>query len=139
MSARYLLDTNIFLFRIINEEMLDKNVFGILDDYENLLYVSSESVKEVLHLWQCGKVSFARWKTAADIFASIDDLRLTVKYVQPEHLLTFGALPLVKDHHDPSDRLIIAQGITEKMTTVSSDNKFPLYRRYGLKLIYNRR
>ncbi|GHV23652.1 hypothetical protein AGMMS49959_17400 [Planctomycetales bacterium] len=139
MNNRYLIDTNIFLFRVMEVEALNKNVVDIFDDYENSIYLSSESVKEVLHLWQNGKVSLPIWKTAANIFASIEDLHIVVKYVRPEHLLTFGALPLVKDHRDPSDRLIIAQGVTEKMTVISSDTKFPLYRRYGLRLIYNQR
>ncbi|MDR1779439.1 MAG: hypothetical protein LBR50_01745 [Tannerella sp.] len=40
--------------------------------------------------------------------------------------------------NDPSDRLIIAQAITEKIPLISSDKQFPKYRKYGLAFILNR-
>ncbi|MDR2583799.1 MAG: hypothetical protein LBC75_09995 [Fibromonadaceae bacterium] len=53
---RYLLDTNILVFHAQNGENLDKNVISILDDYENLIHVSSEVVKEAMHLIRYGKI-----------------------------------------------------------------------------------
>jgi PIN domain nuclease of toxin-antitoxin system len=47
-------------------------------------------------------------------------------------------LALVEGHNDPSDRLIISQALTEKMPLISSDKKFPKYRKLGLDLISNR-
>ena len=38
------------------------------------------------------------------------------------------------DHRDPSDH-IISHAITERMTLMSSDTKFPFYRNQGLELI----
>jgi len=67
-----------------------------------------------------------------------DILGFKVKYVSKEHLRTFTKLDLVEDHNDPSDRLIIAQAITEKIPLISSDKKFPKYRKQGLDLIFNR-
>jgi PIN domain nuclease of toxin-antitoxin system len=90
-----------------------------------------------LFLRQNGKIKNPLWKVPQDIFASIAEAGITVKYIQREHLLTFGSLALIKGHCDPSDRLIIAQAITEKMPLISSDGKFHLYRQYGLHLIYN--
>jgi PIN domain nuclease of toxin-antitoxin system len=43
----------------------------------------------------------------------------------------------VQDHKDPFDHIIIAQAISHKMTLVSSDTKFPFYRKQGLRLIEN--
>ena len=40
-------------------------------------------------------------------------------------------------HNDPSDRLIIAQAIIEKIPIISSDKKFPEYRKQGLEFIPN--
>ena len=42
-----------------------------------------------------------------------------------------------QEHKDPFDHIIIAQAITHKMTLVSSDTKFPYYRKQGLKLVEN--
>ena len=74
-----------------------------------------------------------------DVFDFIEDtLGFNVKYVSKEHLRTFAKLNLVEGHNDPSDRLIISQSLTEKMLLISSDTKFPKYRKQGLDLIVNR-
>ncbi len=43
------------------------------------------------------------------------------------------------DHKDPTDRIIIAQAIAEKIPIVSSDTKFHDYKRSGLKFVFNKR
>jgi len=48
-------------------------------------------------------------------------------------------LPLLPDHKDPTDRIAIAQAITEKIPLISSDRKFHDYRRYGLDFVFNKR
>lgn len=40
-------------------------------------------------------------------------------------------------HKDPIDHIIIAQAISHRMTLISSDTKFPFYRKQGLDLIVN--
>jgi len=120
-----------------NEELSD-NVQAIRDDYENLIYVSSESIKEFVHLVQESRITLKKAFRALDVFDLIENsLGFNVKYVAREHLRTFTALNLVEGHTDPSDRLIIAQAITEKMPLISSDKKFPKYRKMGLNLIVN--
>ncbi|MBR2237212.1 MAG: hypothetical protein IJ887_04960 [Prevotella sp.] len=44
---------------------------------------------------------------------------------------------VAKGHKDPFDHMIISHAITEKMTLVSSDLRFPFYRRQGLSLLFN--
>jgi len=56
-----------------------------------------------------------------------------------EHLRTLTELPIFPDHKDPTDRIIIAQAITEKIPIVSSDRKFHDYKRYGLDFVFNKR
>ena len=41
-------------------------------------------------------------------------------------------------HKDPSDHVIISQAITEHLPLISSDTRFPFYRKQGLELIENR-
>ncbi|MDR3094502.1 MAG: type II toxin-antitoxin system VapC family toxin [Bacteroidales bacterium] len=134
---RYLIDTNVFLFYVFSNK-LDDSVRQILENYENSIYLSSESVKEVIHLFQREKIKTKRWKRSADIFTSIDEWNITIKYVSKEHLQTFASLDSVENHNDPSDRLIIAQAITEKLPLISSDRKFEHYRRQKLNFIYNK-
>jgi len=38
---RYLLDTNIFIYLVIDPDQLSRDVKAILDDYDNTFYMSS--------------------------------------------------------------------------------------------------
>jgi PIN domain nuclease of toxin-antitoxin system len=119
-------------------ERLTKKVRYIIGDYGNLVYMSSESVKEIMHLLQSGKITVKQWKTAENVVDFITkDTSFEIKYPKEEHLRTLAKLPLFSDHRDPSDRVIIAQAITEKIPLVSSDKKFSLYKNYGLDFIFN--
>ena len=42
-----MLDTNIFAFYVEEEDRLSQDVYAILEDYGNKLYMSSESIKEL--------------------------------------------------------------------------------------------
>jgi PIN domain nuclease of toxin-antitoxin system len=117
---RYFLDTNILIFIIQNNSNLNKDVISILRDYENILYVSSEVVKETMHLILYNKIEVKQWKNPNDIWKSINEWNIKVDYVKEEHLKTLGNLNPAKDHKDPADHIIIAQAITNKMPIISS-------------------
>ncbi|GHT22812.1 twitching motility protein PilT [Bacteroidia bacterium] len=137
---RYLIDTNIFIYMIADKPSLSRDVNHIIDDCSNLLYISSESVKEMIHLFQTGKVIVKKWKTAQDIVDSIEkEWNMAIKYVQREHLVAFSGLARVENHNDPSDRLIIAQAICEKIPLISSDGKFVHYRKQDLQFVFNKK
>jgi PIN domain nuclease of toxin-antitoxin system len=136
---RYLIDTNLFI-NIIEDKFISDDVRYILE-YEPEKYISYESIKEFIHLAQNGKIEMKKkQETTFNIFHFIEKLLCwKVKYIREEHLKTLARLDLVEGHSDPSDRLIIAQAITEKLTLISSDTAFPKYRKQGLDLIQNRK
>ena len=135
---RYLIDTNV-LANIAEDKYIPNDVDAILDDYENQIYVSSESVKEFIQLVQTGRVVPKSSFRSLDVFDLIEnEFGLNVKYVTKEHLRTLSKLETVEGHNDPNDRLIIAQAITEKIPLISSDTKFPKYTKFGLDFIPNR-
>jgi len=135
---RYLLDTNIFI-DYVADDYISTDILNLIDSYENQIYVSSESMKEFIHLVQNGRVVPKKEIRSLDIFDLIETtFGFEVKYVTKEHLRTFAKLDLVEGHNDPSDRLIISQALTEKIPVISSDTKFPKYRKQGLDLIINR-
>jgi PIN domain nuclease of toxin-antitoxin system len=136
--TRYLIDTSIFLFLVLDDERLTKKVENILDDYNNLIYLSSESVKEVIYLLQSKKITVKQWKKPENVFDFItNETNIEIKYVKEEHLRTLANLPFFSDHKDPSDRIIIAHAITEKIPLISSDGKFSYYKSSGLEFIFN--
>lgn len=140
---RLYLDTNILVFLLGERSSLDNDVLEVLFDYSNTLYTSSVCVHELIHLFQIGKVFWKKTNgkpfEAADVPASLREMSVEVKAVTERHLAEYARLPLVRDHRDPFDRLIIAQAISDKATLVSSDLKFQWYERYGLRFVQNKR
>lgn len=137
---RCLLDTCLFL-DWATDDYISPDIQSILGDYDNTLYLSSESIKECINLIQQGKVSLPVNENV-DVFDFIEnELGLTIKYVTKEHLQKMMTLPNVEGHTDPSDRLIIAQAVSENLTLLSSDQQFPKYKKLhiGLDLIENKR
>jgi PIN domain nuclease of toxin-antitoxin system len=125
---------------MVNEiDLFSNDIQRVFEDSENIIYVSSESLKEFVHLVQTGKIILKKNFRSLDIFDLIENtLGFYVKYITKEHLRTFTNLNLVEGHNDPSDRLIISQALTEKIPLISSDRKFPKYRKQGLELIVDR-
>jgi len=136
---RYLIDSNILIYYVTDTSLLTREVEDILADYGNRIYVPSKCVEELIYLQQSGRVHIKQWKTAEDVLRTIRELGFGIKHTGDEHLLTLARLPLFPDHKDPTDRIIIAQAITEKTPIISSDRKFHDYERYGLEFVYNKR
>ncbi|MDR0866471.1 MAG: type II toxin-antitoxin system VapC family toxin [Candidatus Symbiothrix sp.] len=134
--ARYLLDTNIVLFSMHEPEELDRNVWNRLRDYNNIFYVSTVSIQEIIHLHKRNKIK-TNWKKAEDILSNIEALHFELLPVKREHLVTYARLSTTEAHNDPYDHIIISQAITEKITLISSDQKFKEYAKQKLEFIFN--
>lgn len=142
---RYYLDTNILIFiKTGRTDELSSETRELLDDYGNLFYTSSVCVHEFIHLCQIGKVTInSRRKHSEtdglDVLPWLEEAGIEVRPVTEKHLAKMAALPLRRDHHDPFDRLIIAQAIADGVSVITSDRQFAHYRRQGLGLVFNER
>ena len=133
---RYLADTNIFVFYAIDPQQLNRDVVEILGDYENLIYISTESLRELVVHYNNKALLRKYWKTKIDMLRSITgQYGLQILPLAPDVMYTYGKMNIY--HNDPSDHVIIAQAITMKMPLISDDNRFPDYRKEGLELIEN--
>lgn len=140
---RYYLDTNILIYMLNrNSNELSRDVVAILMDYSNTFRTSTVCVHELIHLFQIGKVPLKRNGKNADIseFSEwLKNMGIDIVPVSVKHLEKLASLPLMDDHRDPNDRLIIAQAISDKVALVSSDRKFDKYVKYGLDFVFNKR
>jgi len=136
---RYMIDSNILIFSAAYRDQLTADVKDILFDYGNRIYVPAKCVEETMYLQQSGRIHIKQWKCAEDVLRTIEALGFGIKHTGDEHLWTLAKLPIFPDHKDPTDRIIIAQAITEKTPIISSDRKFHDYRRYGLDFVFNKR
>jgi PIN domain nuclease of toxin-antitoxin system len=135
---RYLIDTNILLFYVLEDNRLSNEVFDLLWDNSNTINISSRSIEEIICLLRIGKVKVSRWKETKDIFNHINELGFSIDYFKKEHILTLGKLAPIPDHKDPVDHAIMAHAITNKTTLISSDSKMRFYQNQGLNFIWNR-
>jgi PIN domain nuclease of toxin-antitoxin system len=117
---------------------LDRHVQEILDDLNNLFYVSAVSVHEILMLYNSGRFR-KKWRDSSEIVPSIKAMNYQLLPVKWEHFAAYAALQPVANHNDPFDHLIIAQAIAERMPLISSDSKFKYYVNQKLTLIENER
>lgn len=58
-------------------------------------------------------------------------MNINILDISTEHLINVAELPF--HHKDPFDRLIISQGIIEKLPIISCDNNFHFY---NIKIIW---
>ena len=137
---RLLLDTNIYVYMISDRLSLSKDVCAFLEDPENLKYLSIVSLQELIIAFRNKGLLSKVWKTEAEMISFVlNDPSVEIDYTDINVIRTLAALHIneEQDHKDPFDHIIIAQAISHKMTLISSDTKFPFYRKQGLKLIEN--
>ncbi|MCQ2324575.1 MAG: type II toxin-antitoxin system VapC family toxin [Paludibacteraceae bacterium] len=123
-----------------DRDLLSHDVRAIFEDYNNQFFMSAESIKELIVGYNNKRLCSKKWKTALEMIEAIKQSGLiTILPITEQHLETYSRMQLneMQGHKDPSDHIIIAQAITEKLPLISSDTRFPFYRNQGLELIFN--
>ena len=138
--SRFLLDTNVLVFILVNPESISNDVDLILKDFSNQLYTSSIAVSEVIHLHKINKIQSKDYKSALEIQEAIEkDFYIEILPFNKKHTKTLANLTIAENHNDPFDHAIISQAISDKLTLISSDTKFKHYTSQKLKFVFNRR
>ncbi len=135
---RLLLDTCVIIDWLTDSDPFDRNVWDILNDPDNRLYISAETQRELIVSFNNKKFLTKFWKTAEEMLLSIkQEANIDTLPITERTMFTYSRLILneAQDHSDPSDHVIIAHAITEQLTLLSSDQKFPSYRNQGLDLL----
>ena len=127
------------LFDKNDGDNIDQNVLTILQDYENIFYISSIALREVIKLYNDGELKSIKYKSYKELISFIDKMGIEIKPFTKQHVMVYASLVLTKDHKDPNDHMIIAQSISDKIPVISSDRKFKLYENQGLQFIFNER
>ena len=139
---RLLIDTNIFIYMATDPDSLSHDVRTLLEDYENRICISVESVRELVVSFNNGGAVSRHWSTSKKM---LDDIKNTyfvdVLPLQESVMKTYAMLRINtnQDHRDPSDHVIISHALTLGIPLISSDRKLPFYRSQGLDLIENRK
>ncbi len=121
---RLLLDTHVFLWAAGEPEELAEPARAAIADAENEIYVSAAVAWEITIKAALGKLKVpgepASWFPARVRSLGFDGLPILA-----EHALAVGALP--DHHHDPFDRILVAQAQLEGMRLVTRDPEIQKY------------
>jgi PIN domain nuclease of toxin-antitoxin system len=135
---RLLLDTCVIIDWLTAPDSIGNEVWDIINDPQCKLYVSAETARELIVSFNNKRLLSKYWKTAEEMLVAMKEEALVDILPITEHtIFTYSRLTLneKEDHRDPSDHVIIAHAITERLTLLSSDHKFAFYRSQGLDLM----
>ena len=133
-----ILDTCVIIDWATDEEKLSDGVWDLLDDPENRLFISAETVRELVVNFNNRQFLTKYWKTSKEMLTTIEnEYGVEVLPITRDVVATYTDLELNEGegHKDPSDHIIISHAITSRMTLISSDTRFWFYRDQGLDLI----
>lgn len=131
---KYLLDTHVFLWSIMNSSQLSEKIIDILKKPTNEIFVSSISIWEIAIKLRIKKLDLGGLPIE-DLLRIGRKLDYSFLDLSPEDAL--GYLELEEEtHKDPFDRILIAQCIKHKLIMISKDSEFKKFKSNGLKLIW---
>ena len=136
--ARILLDTCAVIDLTTNPAALSGGAWDVINDYANRICISAETARELVVHFNNKRLLPKYWKSAQEMLSCIErDYMIDILPMTRDVVKTYANLQLneAQDHRDPSDHIIISHAITEHLTLLSSDLKFPFYRSQGLDLI----
>src|SRR3954469_13814250 len=113
-----LLDTHIVLWWLSDDPTLGSEIKDRLD-HEPDVYVSAVTIWEVAIKQSIGKLK------PDDLPERVRDSGFRPLDITAEHGIAAARLPLL--HHDPFDRMLIAQAKTEHLTLVTRDAEIAKY------------
>jgi PIN domain nuclease of toxin-antitoxin system len=117
---RLLLDTNALYWSLVEPKQLSSSTADALEDESNDVYVSAVSA------WELGvKRAKGKLEMPIDLGAMLVETRFEALAITLSHALAVEALP--SHHHDPFDRLLVAQAQIENLVLVTSDREMRRY------------
>ena len=127
---RYLLDTGIWLWSLLEPERLSRNARQIIADLDAEIFVSVATV------WEIAIKSSKRKLTLPEppsVFVPhyMHEQGIRPLVISQQHALAVWSLP--SHHGDPFDRLIIAQARFEEMVLIAADR---IFEKYPVELIW---
>jgi PIN domain nuclease of toxin-antitoxin system len=121
---KLLLDTHAFLWFIGGDDRLSPSARALIEDTNNVVYLSVASLWEMAIKISLGRLQLAQpFETFIPHQLSLN--RIGLLGVTISHAAKVATLPF--HHRDPFDRLLVAQAQIEQMLLVSGDAAFDAY------------
>jgi PIN domain nuclease of toxin-antitoxin system len=131
--TRVLLDTNAWLWMASNDPRLGPMARNLIADLETELVLSAVSAWEISIKWALGKLPLPV-PPEQFVETTVRDGGLKRLSIDFDHVRGVAKLPPI--HHDPFDRLLIAQSFATNLPLLTGDDTIS---RYGVATIDARR
>ena len=112
-----LLDTHVALWAIADSPKLPEHARARIQNPKVVVWVSSASVWEIAIKYTLGRGDMP--VSAADALAYFRASGYRLLPIEAEHTVALAELPA--HHHDPFDRLLIAQALSEPLRLMTHD------------------
>jgi PIN domain nuclease of toxin-antitoxin system len=130
---KYLLDTHILIWVLMDTQKLSKSVKSILENPANTIYVSCVNFWEISIKNSLGNLEINNMKPDELIFHT-EKMGFIIIDLSVKETATLYKLS-TKHHKDPFDRILIWQAIKNDFTFISDDKNIKKYITEGLKVI----
>jgi PIN domain nuclease of toxin-antitoxin system len=128
--VRLLLDTHVFLWFVLDDPRLSATAKALIVDPSNDVEISPASYWEMAIKISLGKYSLPE---PYEVFMEREIVanQFRILHIEPRHTALLTTLPF--HHHDPFDRLLVAQATAEQIPIVSGD---PAFDAYGVRRLW---
>jgi PIN domain nuclease of toxin-antitoxin system len=130
MNNQYLLDTHTFLWMAADPDALSPRVSKIVSERSNALYLSAASGWEIALLRPLNRIELPD-KPQRFIPEAMQKFSIQPLPIGFQTAISSAMLPLI--HHDPFDRIIIAEALKGKLRILTKDKTF---HEYGVESIW---
>lgn len=117
---RLLLDTHVLLWWLANDPSLAGNAKAAISDPTSAVFVSAATVWEIAIKQALGKL-----EAPSDLERQIQLNRFEPLPITIAHAYSAGTLP--RHHHDPFDRMLVAQALADGLTIITRDPRLGHY------------
>lgn len=121
---RLLLDTHVVIWWYQEPKKLKNSTLALINDRNNSVFVSDVVIWEMVI-----KTSLGKLKTLENLYKEIEN-DFDAMPIKTNHIHGISSLEFI--HHDPFDRLLIAQSVIENIPLITSDKQI---NRYDLQII----
>jgi PIN domain nuclease of toxin-antitoxin system len=122
--VKWLLDTHLLLWAASDDMKLPAEARAEIENAQASLYFSVVSIWEIIIKNALGRDDFS--VNARVLRRELIDVGYTELEIKGQHVLEVEQLPLI--HHDPFDRLLIAQASSEGIFLMTHDKSVAQYR-----------
>lgn len=126
---RFIIDTQIWIWWFTDSARISADARRLIEDPKSTVLLSAVCAWEISIKYALGKLKLPK---APDEFIpqTLAECQFSSLEIHTLHALQTGSLP--HHHHDPFDRMLIAQAQFERIPIMTVD---PIFKRYDVKLI----